>query len=121
MHGAVRQFDKGLVHEQEVLNNIADMMMETYMSESLLLRVEKRELLKGSAPVYRNIADVNIFDTADIIRKSACDAIYSFTSPETAGVLVKAIEALTSVAGVNVKESRRAIASKLIEDNAYKF
>lgn len=121
MHGAVKKFEKNLVHEQEVLNNIADIMMETYMSESLLLRVEKREALKGSATVYRDILDVNIFDTADLVRKSAYEAIYSFTAPETEKDLVKAIDVLTSVAGVNVKEARRRIAGKLIEDNEYRF
>jgi alkylation response protein AidB-like acyl-CoA dehydrogenase len=121
IHGAVKQFEKGLVNEQEVLNNIADMMMEVYMSESLLLRVEKRESLKGQASVYRDIADVNIYDTADLVRKSACDAIYSFTSAETAADLIGAVERLTSVAGFNVKEARRRIAGKLIEDNEYKF
>ena len=121
MHGSVRTFEKNLVHEQEVLNNIADIMMETYMSESLLLRIEKRESLKGAAPVYRDILDVNIFDTAELVRKAAYEAIYSFASPENAKDLIKAIDLLSSVAGVNVKESRRRIAAKLIEDNEYRF
>jgi alkylation response protein AidB-like acyl-CoA dehydrogenase len=121
IHGAVKQFEKGLVNEQEVLNNIADMMMEVYLSESLLLRVEKRESLKGQASVYRDITDVNIYDTADLVRKSACDAVYSFAPEGTTADLIKAVERLTSVAGVNVKESRRRIAGKLIEDNEYKF
>jgi alkylation response protein AidB-like acyl-CoA dehydrogenase len=121
LHGAGKQFGKNLVNEQEVLNNIAEMMMETYMSESLLLRVEKRETLKGKAPVYNDIVDVNIYDTADKIRKSASDAIYSFASTEAAPKLVKAIENLTGVSGVNVKDARRRIADRLIEDNQYKF
>jgi alkylation response protein AidB-like acyl-CoA dehydrogenase len=121
LHGAGKQFGKNLVNEQEVLNNIAEMMMETYMSESLLLRVEKRETLKGKAPVYNDMVDVNIYDTADKIRKSANDAIYSFASTEAAPKLVKAIENLTGVSGVNVKDARRRIADRLIEDNQYKF
>ena len=121
MHGATKKFEKNLVYEQEVLNNIAEMMMETYMSESLVLRVEKRETLKGNSTLYKDMADVNIYDTADKIRKSACDAVYSFASPEIAPKLVKAIETLTKVAGVNVKDARRRIADKLIEDNVYKF
>ena len=121
IHGAVKTFDKNLVQEQEVLNNIADMMMETYLSESLLLRVEKRELIKGADPVYRDILDVNIFDTAELVRKSAYDAIYSYADHGTSTNLIKAIDVLTTVAGVNVKESRRRIAAKVIEDNEYKF
>jgi hypothetical protein len=42
-------------------------------------------------------------------------------SPDAAQVYIKAIEELTRVAGVDVKEARRRIAAKLIEDNAYKF
>jgi alkylation response protein AidB-like acyl-CoA dehydrogenase len=121
IHGAVKHFEKTLINEQEVLNNIADMMMETYVSESLSLRVNKLENLKGNKQVYRDILDVNIYDTAEIVRKSAYDAIYSFASVETAPALIKAADVLTSVRGINVKDSRRRIADKLIEDNHYSF
>ena len=121
LHGATKQFEKNLINEQEVLNNIAEMMMETYVSESLVLRVEKRESLKGAAAVYRDMADVNVYDAAGKIRKSACDAVYSFASPSIAPKLVKAVEILTKAEGVNIKDARRRIAGKLIEDNVYKF
>jgi alkylation response protein AidB-like acyl-CoA dehydrogenase len=121
MHGAVKQFEKSLLNEQEVMNNIAEMMMETYVSESLALRIEKLEGLKGSAQVYRDILDVNIYETAQIVRKSATDAIYSFASPELSSRLVNAIESLSRVEGLNAKDARRRIADKLTEDNIYKF
>ena len=121
LHGATKQFEKNLVNEQEVLNNIAEMMLETYVSESLVLRVEKREALKGNSAIHKDIVDVNVYDTAGKIRKSACDAVYSFASPEIAPKLIQAIEVLIKVAGVNVKNARRRIADKLIEDNVYKF
>ena len=47
IHGATKRFGKGLINEQEVLNNIAEMMMETYVSESLALRVEKLAGIKA--------------------------------------------------------------------------
>jgi hypothetical protein len=97
------------------------MMMEAYLSESLLLRIEKRETIKGSAPVFRDILDVNLYDAASRIRKSALDAVYSFANDSEATDLVKALETLTKVPGVNIKDSRRRIADKLIEDNQYKF
>lgn len=121
IHGAVRKFEKSLVYEQEVLNNIADMMMDTYLSESLLLRIEKREALKGTASVYRDILDVNLYDAASRIRKSAFDAINSFAAENNSCDLLNASDSLTCVAGVNVKDARRRIADKLIEDNQYKF
>jgi len=121
IHGATKRFGKGLMLEQEVLNNIAEMMMETYVSESLALRVEKMSTLNGAVSLYKDMLDVNIFDTASIVRKSALEAISAFSSPETYSDLVEAIETLTKVEGVNVKDARRRIAEKLIEDNVYKF
>jgi alkylation response protein AidB-like acyl-CoA dehydrogenase len=121
IHGASKCFGKGLIDEQEVLNNIAEMMMETYVSESLLLRVEKMSALKGNVSLYKDMVDVNLFDTAGIIRKSAFEAIGSFSTPESCQTFTEAIENLSRVKCVNVKDARRRIADKLIEDNAYKF
>jgi len=121
IHGAVKTFEKNLMNEQEVLNNIADMMMETYISESLLLRVARLNDMKGDISVYKDILDVNIFDTAEIVRKSALDAIYSFASEENTPALIKAADTFTRIRGLNVKNARRRIADKLIEDNSYRF
>jgi alkylation response protein AidB-like acyl-CoA dehydrogenase len=121
INGASKQFGKNLITEQEVLNNIAEMMMETYVSESLALRVEKLGTLKGDVALYKDMLDVNIFDTASIIRKSALEAISTFCSSESCSGLLNAIENLTRVKCVNVKDARRRIADKLIEDNVYKF
>jgi len=121
IHGASKCFGKGLIDEQEVLNNIAEMMMETYVSESLLLRVEKMSALKGNVSLYKDMVDVNLFDTAGIIRKSAFEAIGSFSTPESCQTLTEAIENLSRVKCINVKDARRHIADKLIEDNVYKF
>jgi len=120
-HGAVKEFEKGLIYEQEVMNNITEMMMETYVSESLALRVKKIEEIKGSSPLCRDILDVNIYETAQLVRKSALDAIYSFASDDIAEKLVTATETLSKVDGVNLKNARRRIADKLIEDNEYRF
>jgi hypothetical protein len=89
----------------------------------MALRVEKLENLRGAAAagVYRNILSVFVYDAAEKIRKAALDAVYSFAVPEESAALVKAVETLTRVNGVNVKNARRSIADKLIEDNSYKF
>jgi alkylation response protein AidB-like acyl-CoA dehydrogenase len=122
MHGASAAFKKTIVSEQETLNNIADMMMAAYISESLALRIEKMEKVKGGdLSLYKDMLDVNIRDAADMVRKSALDAAGSFCTPDNCEPLVKAIEALTETSCVNVKEARRRIADRLIADNSYKF
>ena len=121
VHGASKFFGKGLISEQEVLNNIAEMMMETYVSESLALRVEKISAGSQNGSLYKDMLNVNVFDTAGIVRKSALEAIGAFSTPESCQTLINAIDNLTRVECVNVKDARRRIADKLIEDNSYKF
>jgi len=121
IHGAMKKFGKALVHEQEVLNNLADMMMETYISESLALRISKLESLRSDISVYKDILDVNIREASYNIRKSAHDAISAFTSGENPLPLTEAVDKLTTVRTIDVKSARRRIADKLIEDNSYKF
>jgi alkylation response protein AidB-like acyl-CoA dehydrogenase len=123
IHKASKTFEKQLVHEQEIMNNIAVMIMQIYVAESSALRVQKMIGMKGeeAAKLYKKMLDVLIFDSAAKIRKAATDAIYSMVSGDEGDKLSKAIEVLTKVAGVNTKEARRSIAEKLIEDNVYKF
>jgi alkylation response protein AidB-like acyl-CoA dehydrogenase len=120
-HAASKAFDKKLLQEQEVLNCISDIIMETYVAESVALRVLKLESMKGHDQVYRDIADIYIYNAASKIRKAAIDAVYSTLEGPDAGLLHKAVDSLTAVAGVNVKEGGRRIADKLISDNDYKF
>ncbi len=123
LQSASTHFGKKFAQEQEVFNNIANMIMETYISESTALRVEKLEGMKGCTAnaLCRDILDVNICDAAAKVGKNASDAIYSFASSADAEKLIKAINNLTTVSGSNVKDARRRIADKLIEDNCYKF
>ena len=123
IHGVSKYFDKKLIMEQEVLNNLTDMIIPTYVAEAMALRIQKMEFLKGvdSSNIYRRMLDVFVYDAADKIRKPALDALNSFTDSTTSLKYKNAVETLTNVAGINVKEARRAIAGKLIEDNCYKF
>ena len=108
--------------EQEVLNNIADMIMESYIAEAMTLRIQKMEMI-GANPsdLYRKMLDVFVYDAADKIRKPAMDALNSFIDAAWIARYKAAVAMLTDVDGVNVKETRRAVADKLIEDNDYKF
>lgn len=121
IRAAQKQFDKKIATEQEIFNNLADMITMVYISESLSLRVEKLAAMKGNVNIYKDILDVYIYDATERIRKFAMDAIYSTLPANESVSMVNAVEILTKVAGVNVKEARRRIADKLIEDNTYKF
>ncbi len=122
LHVSLKAFGRKLVREQEVMNNIADMISELYIAESLALRVEKIEPMKGEeAGVYKDMLDVFMYDTVSKLRKWAFDAVYSSLEGDETKKLIIAIGRLTDLPGVNVKEARRRIAAKLIADNTYKF
>ena len=122
IRGASAAFGKKLVREQEVLNNIADIIAEIYIAESLALRVEKMEGMQhAQIGLYKDMADVYVFDSVNKVRKMAMDAIHSYAPEEEWEKLAAAVEILTRARGVNVKEARRRIADKLIEDNQYRF
>jgi len=123
LNAAHKGLGKHLSTEQEVLNNIADIMMELYIAESLALRVEKIESMKGAETVALNkdMLDVFVWDASAKIRKWGLDAVYTMLEGQEAEKMASAVKSLCCVKGVNVKDARRRIADKLIEDNTYKF
>lgn len=123
IHAATQKFNRDIMKEQEVMNNISDIMIQIYTAESLALRVLRilNENLKHNTEIYKDILAVNVFDAAGIIYKKAIDAVFSITEGEEADKLYRVMKSLTCVEGINVKECRRRIADKLIEDNEYKF
>jgi len=96
--------------------------METYVSESLYLRVKKLENIKGETiAIYKDILSTFLFDSANIIYKQGLEAIYSFVDDKEQDKYINALYHYTTVKPVNVKETRRRIADKLIDDNKYAF
>jgi alkylation response protein AidB-like acyl-CoA dehydrogenase len=121
INAASCEYGKKLVQEQEILVNISNIMMEVYVSESIALRVKKIEQLKGSADLYKDILDVYVYDSAAKINKFAKDAFNSLSDTEGITTYLDKVDELTAVASVNVKDARRRLADRIIEDNSYKF
>jgi len=120
---ANEKYSRKLSNEQEIIFNIADMLIEVYAVESTALRVEKLESINGEAAValYKDILDVYTYDIASNIAKYAKDALYSFVEGEEIEKYLKGVQYFTCVKGVNVKDARRRLADKIIDDNLYKF
>jgi hypothetical protein len=117
------RYRKNLVNEQEIMMNIADMMMQVYAAESTMLRVEKLQKYydEHHISIYQDILDVFVYDASYRICKAASDAIASFEEGPLMEKLVHAVENLSRVTPVCVKDARRRIADRLIYDNRYTF
>ena len=120
---AVQKLMMELAKEQEVLINIADMLNDLYLAESLVLRVEKLSRLKDAATIHPQIAMMQVFlnDAADRMAKNGKDAINSFAQGDEQRMMLMGLKRFTKTQPLNVKESRRQIAAELIAQNKYCF
>ena len=107
-----------LEHEQEILMCIADMAIETYVAESLLLRVRK---LSGNEneQILKDILGVYLYDAADKINKWGKDAINAFADGDEQRMMIMGLKRFTKTQPYNSKEARRRIADTLIDKNRY--
>lgn len=123
MYRAYETLGKQFNTEQEIMMHIADMLIQTYAAESVVLRVKKLMDMHADDKkiLYKDIVDVFLYEAASQIRKSAADTIFSFASDAEFSQLQHAVETLSSLKPVNIKVARRNIAKKLIEENKYCF
>ena len=110
--------------EQEILMNVADMMLEVYNCESLLLRVEKlmnHPNKKIGQDIYDAILKTYFHDANQKVSKFAVDALASFAEGDLLKTFLMGVKRFTKYPPVNVKQTRRLIASELIKANEYCF
>lgn len=103
--------------------NIADMLIDLYLAESLQLRVEKLAGMKGEGNINPQIQIMRVFinDAADRIHKNGKDAINSFASGDEQRMMLMGIKRFTKTNPFNAKDARRIIATRLIDENKYCF
>ena len=120
---AVQKLMQSLSKEQEVLMNIADLTIDTYLAESTLLRVDKLISMRGEEACKDEIAIVKtyFYDIADKINKSGKDAINSFAGGDEAKMMLMGLKRFTKIDGFNSKEARQQIALRVIEAGKYNF
>ena len=109
--------------EQEVMMNIADMIIETYVLESALLKTEKLVMKNGEKNTAEQIAMCINFQHQSVekISKNGKEALYAISEGDEQKILLLGLKRFTKINASNLKENRRLIAKKLIETNKYCF
>lgn len=105
--------------EQEILMHIADMALETFVSESLLLRVQKLAAQGGDTQIYQDILGCYLYDAADRVLKHGKDAINAFADGDEQRMMLLGLRRFTKAQPFNSKDARRRIAARLLADNQY--
>lgn len=118
---AVQKLMTKLSDEQEIIMNIADMAIETFAVESMLLRImkndgkvkeEKKKVTEAMLAVYLNNA-------AEKISFAGREAINAFATGDEQRMMLLGLKRFTKSDPVNTKEARRVIADSLIAAGAY--
>lgn len=107
--------------EQEIMMNIADMIIETYAAESTILRTEKLVGVRGEKACESQIdmAKVYLVEAVNKLEVAAKEAINGYAKGDKMKVLLMGVKRYTKMNPYNTKEARRAVAEVLIESGAY--
>ena len=120
---AVQKLMTKLSDEQEILMNLADMVIELYVAESVLLRVEKLTGIKGESAValQKDLALVYLHEAVEKINNAGRSAISSFAEGDELRVMLMGLKRFTKIEPLNLKDTRRRIADAMIAENKYIF
>ncbi len=120
---AVQKFMAKLSEEQEVLMNLADILIELYIAESTLLRVEKLIMQKGekAADIQKEIAMIYLHYAVEKAANSAKQAIYAFAEGDELKLMLLGLKRFTKIDPYNLKDARRKVANYAIDKGEYPF
>lgn len=121
--GAVQKLMTTLSKEQEIIMNIADMAIETYVAESTLLRVEKLVGMRGEEACAEHLAIMRSYinSACDKIWVYGKEALNSYGEGDELRMMLMGLKRYTKQEPFNAKAARQMIAEKLIKENKYCF
>lgn len=120
---AVETFGMNVDDEQEVLMSVADMIIETYVAESAVLRASKlNQTGHQNADAATEMASLYMHHAIEKFQKAGREAIYDFTEGDEQRMMLMGLKRFTKWQNnPNPKAMRRSIAKRLIEANKYPF
>ncbi len=120
---AVQKLMMKIEGEQEILMHLADMAIEVFNSESVLLRVMKLSETVGEKEMkdYHNIMRTYIYDAADKVNKHGKDAVNAFAEGDEQRMILMGLKRFTKAEPFNTKNARRELAERMIGERKYCF
>lgn len=120
---AVQKFMMKIADEQEILMNLADMLIEGYVAESVLLRVEKLIAARGeeNCRIEKEMAMVYLHHAVQKAASAGREAVTAFAIGDEQRLMLLGLKRFTKIDPYNLKEARRRIADHIIEKGEYPF
>ena len=119
---AMDKYREKLADEQEILLAAADILINTYASESAVLRALRlADARSGQASLHEAAARLYVNDAAARVEASAKIALAAMAEGDTLRTLVAALRRLLKVTPVNTVALRRQLADATVERRTYLF
>ena len=120
---AVQKFMMKLPDEQEILMNLADMLIEVYVAESLLLRVEKLATIRGEAniTIEKEMALIYLHHATEKVNAAGKEAIFAFAEGDELRLMLLGLKRFVKIDAYNLKAARRKVADHVIQKGYYPF
>ncbi|MEI6864778.1 acyl-CoA dehydrogenase family protein [Flavicella sp.] len=121
---AVETFGIDLEQEQQIISSASDIMIQIYMAESTILKVEKlvSKTTENECKVQIAMAKLNLYNAVEEINTKGKEAIISFTTSDEQKMLLMGLKRFTKYTNYpNIIALRRLIAQKIIDENQYCF
>ena len=124
--GAAQKLGLELAKHQETLMRIADMVIDTYLAESVLLRTLKLASMRDSgsgAGMTEQVAMTQLYihDAADRIHKYAKEAVNNFADGDEQRAMLMGAKRFCKSTNLNTAELRKAVAKKMIAEGKYPY
>lgn len=117
---AVQKFMMEFEKEQEIMMNLADMLIDLYAAESTILRVEKlRSMKPESSVLFENIAKCFMSDALERINLSGKHAVTAFAEGDELRMMLLGLKRFTKYEPINTTAVRRDVANYIIEAGGY--
>ncbi|MBR9756530.1 MAG: acyl-CoA dehydrogenase [Algicola sp.] len=121
---AVQKFGPELEQHQQLMLAASNILIETYMAESAILRTEKNAKRFGEDTQKEQIAmaKLYLFNAVELVKKNGMEGIISFTEGDEQKMMLMGLKRFTKYTNYpNVVALRNVIAEKVKSENKYSF
>jgi alkylation response protein AidB-like acyl-CoA dehydrogenase len=115
---AMQTFGEKLNDQQEVLTLVADVIIDVFAAESVLLRASQS---RRAEPLTVAAAEVYVTDAAARVEIAARSALAAMADGDTLRTLLAALRRVLKTTPVNTVARRRQIADAIVERKAYPY
>lgn len=119
---AMQTFGEKLSDQQEILSLISDILMDTYASESVVLRAQRVAVSgEGNTELHADAASGFVNDAAARIEVAVRSALAAMAEGDALRTHLAAARRLLKVAPINTVEIRRRLADQAVQQAGYVF